>query len=77
MNEDQHMKFHNDRIKEYGGFKIVSTDPYGHWHVEPPKGPCPDAMIGEWTDLTKLYAKIDNYNANKEAKKVKIEGGVK
>lgn len=75
MDDTHHMKFSNDRVKEYAGFKIVSTDPYGMWHVEPPKGPCPAGLAGEWNDLTKLFAKIDNYVANKAIKQNVTGGG--
>jgi hypothetical protein len=50
---DGHMEFVNDRVREYKGFKLRSTDPYGLWSIHATKGSIPDMLKGSSGSLPK------------------------
>lgn len=67
IHPDQHEHFTNERVEEYKGFRLVSSDPYGYWHVENiGGGPVGGALTGEWTGKYELKKKIDWYVNHKD-----------
>jgi hypothetical protein len=65
------MEFVNDRVREYKGFKLRSTDPYGLWSIHATKGSIPDMLKGSYTGLREAYQKIDSYLGMKQDKENK------
>jgi hypothetical protein len=62
-------QFTNERVREYRGYKLVSTDPFGFWHIEHPEGNrLPDELkIGQFTEYPLAARRVDQYLAQKEA----------
>lgn len=46
-------------------FKVVATDPYGLWHIEPDRGIVPKAMEGVYTSPLEAENAIKAYMAAK------------
>lgn len=63
--------FTNDRMEEYNGYRLVSTDPFGLWHIEAMRGQVPDVLKGEWTGKYEAKKKIDWYVNTKAEKEDK------
>jgi len=61
--------FTNDRVKEHKGYRLVSTDPFGFWHIEHPQGNiAKELKDSEYTDWSLAARKVDQYLAAQEAK---------
>jgi hypothetical protein len=67
-NMEGHMEFTNDRVREYRGYKIKATDPYGFWSIHATKGAIPAILEGSFTGLREAKQKIDIYLDSKEQK---------
>ncbi len=56
-------QFTNDRVRPHKGYNLVSTDPFGFWHIEHPEGNrLPDELKqGQYTDWGLAARKVDQY----------------
>jgi hypothetical protein len=68
MNLPVEQQFTNERSKDYRGYKLVSTDPFGFWHIQHPEGNrLPDELKeGQFTEYPLAMRKVDQYLAKKE-----------
>lgn len=55
-------------MREYGGFSLTRTDPYGFWIIKQIKGQTPKSLLGSYTSALGATKAIDNYLENKETK---------
>ena len=55
--------------REYKGYALTRTDPYGLWIVKSPKGPVPNELKGTFTNPQAAGRQVDSYLDNLEKKK--------
>lgn len=55
---------------ENRNFKVIATDPYGLWHIEPSEGRIPKVLEGEFTSPAEAENAIKAYMAAKSHPKV-------
>lgn len=52
--------------REFKGFNILRTDPFGLWLIKPIKGRLPNALSGQYTSFGRAEKDIENYIINKK-----------
>jgi hypothetical protein len=59
--------FTNDRRREYRGYNLVQTDPFGFWHIEHTDGNKTPKELkeSEYTDYPLAHKAIDAYLSRK------------
>ena len=49
------------RTRDYNGYILKATDPFGHWHIKPQKGSLPGCLTGSYTTADEAQKSIDAY----------------
>lgn len=61
---------HETNLREFKGYLLKRTDPFGLWVISAIKGQTPSVLSGNFTSAEKASKEIDLYLDNKKPKRV-------